>query len=397
MSYIELYDIDKYKEYLEYQFPSFKRHWWWFSGKKVTLKAKVFEIPISLSGSALENLFIEQKLQYAAREWLPPETELRDLIQIQDQSGLGHIDDKLFAKEIANVCKYWIQKHPKIEKWIWKKITLLEFIYSPPAALSNQLLQVSLGLRIIQRDIIFGELGEDPYEEAERALQQALEAACNFTSEILNSEQEECELWSNLMVPFDSKDEYLEEIEAEQESLEMKNWSVADHLWTSCNHTGKVLGIVAEPLNREEKYKGFWVPLIYTPRSNTPLPGAPHAYSRKTVHAIFRDDLPLHLFDEFSAELCEQWKAYFLNEFGGDVFVSIPFFLPRSSNRDREPKVYAILNINARVPDKKAWRRACHKEWLKVVRDRVAPLVCEAYLAYKLRNDIFVVEVLYDE
>jgi hypothetical protein len=93
------------------------------------------------------------------------------------------------------------------------------------------------------------------------------------------------------------------------------------------------------------------------------------------AYAVFRDNLPLKLLDEFEGNLKEKWEKNIQGEFSPHLFVSTPFFL------DKE--VYAVFNVNVRVDNKKDWRRACHDPWLKVVRDRVAPIICEAYLAYQ--------------
>jgi hypothetical protein len=396
---IRLSNEPGYRKYLNTQFPQRQPPWWQRllppSSVDPSLDTKIGGIPFKLKfGDITKNLFTDRKFEYAAREWLTPEASLEDLNRIQVKSGLSHIDKISFTKEVASIYKNWIGKHSLIEDWLWKKITLLEYIYDPPSPLSNELLEASLRLRIIQRELLLGNWQENPHLEVDKLLNQALKSACLLTNEILNSGKEGCELSANLMIPFENCNEYysmISEFADENESLSQKevvqgNWHKARTLWEPCEHTGKILGIVAEILNETESFRGFWVPVIRTPETNKPLPGAPDAYLTRVARSIFRDDLPLSLLDEFSRDLCDNWQNYMAKSFTADLFVSIPFFL--KEDRYGGQRVYAILNVNARVQDKGEWRRACHETWLRAVRDQVAPLTCEAYLAYQLRYQV---------
>lgn len=100
------------------------------------------------------------------------------------------------------------------------------------------------------------------------------------------------------------------------------------------------------------------------------LPGAPTAFVHLEGDVIFKDDLPP--LRGFGERIEARWRSYMAERFRQTLFVSLPFRAPDGVGGYIAP---AVLNVNADANDLSRWKRAYHREWLAVARERVRPFV----------------------
>jgi hypothetical protein len=252
-------------------------------------------------------LIADEKHERVAWEWLQPDTRLEDLERLQRSVELNYPDTKTFARELSNLCRKIVREAPELEKWVRRRVSLLEYEFNPPPNLPQELLEVYLSLRFSLNEIsryIGDDTLEDDLGNTEMILDQALASAAYLTHRILGSKEDGIELWANLMLPLKNQPEALRtKLRGEQA---IANYNRASQLWEACSAASKVLVVLAET-NDENKHIGFWIPIARSSNHN-PLPGAPTAYSRYEASAVFRDDLPS--LDDFSPALETNWRSY---------------------------------------------------------------------------------------
>ena len=324
---------------------------------------------------------IDSRYRSAAWRWLRP-TEpacvLDDLPALQRLSGLDHLDQGAFVPRLRERCMEEIRQHPRLRRWIERRLALLDFVLSPPVDVSEELNDVGPPLRqnlmLAVAMLAKGQL-EQAALKAQEISSTALAAAAVAVRRVLGTS--DCKLSANLMIPT-----VLDAITGPQcasSPIAKGNAERGAELWHDVSAVGeRCLLVVAETASAN--HLGFWIPLAQG-NGKTYLPGAPSAYISLEGAAVFQDDLP-DLVPTFSETLDAAWKNYMVKHFKEAMFVSIPFRLDSTTG----PTVGAVLNVNATPHPDDGWRRAYHREWLRVARNRAAPLIEVAYWAAHIRR-----------
>jgi hypothetical protein len=326
------------------------------------------------------NLTIDSRYRYAAWKWLRPNQPtlgLKDLSALKKLAGLDHLDLAAFLPSLAAHCTEMRRQHPALKYWIQRRHSLIEFNLHPPLHVPEPLRETEVNLRFALIQVLsafYQKFFTEAVALAESLSTLAMEAAARAAFSVFAVDPKSpCHLSANLMVPTGLAGSdgpgYVPTHIARQ------NAARASELWSETN-AKRCLVIVAE--TSEAQHIGFWAPLVFGDNGES-LPGAPEAFQQMEGSAVFKEDLPP--FSGFSAKVQAKWRAYMLSHFAEKMFVSLPLKVPTPTGGTL---VAAVLNVNANPPDEDGWKRAYHKEWLAIARDRVAPFVEVAYHAFRV-------------
>jgi hypothetical protein len=302
----------------------------------------------------------------AAWRWLRPARpilKLENLRGLQSLVGMDHHHSATFAACLAEHCNDVAREYPGLALWVGRRVALLEFIAKPPPDADEDLKVAPMALRklILQAHYSRADETGDPIALADEVLSRAMDGAAHAVRSALGAE--DVDVSANLMFHSPRKP-----VAPPGDTRVVANAECANAMWGSHPTDTPCLVIVAE--TRNSRHLGFWVPLLFGDGGVT-LPGAPTAFTNRDGAAVFKDDLPSVA--PFGAALEGRWRSYMVNEFRHMLFVSVPYRIPRGG-KSRES--IAVLNVNVTPgADVSPWRRAYHREWLRVARDRAEPFL----------------------
>lgn len=378
---ISTYSSDQLCEYFKghVQKPPW-RPWLGAIDESVDISMDLGPVKIGKLKDIFRNLTNESRYQYAAWKWLqpnPPTLGLKDLSGLKKFAGLDHLDLAAFLPSLGAYCTEMRRQYPALKYWIQRRHSLIEYLLQPPLHVPEELRETEINLRHILIQVLsvfYQERFTEAVDLAKSLSALAMEAAARAAFSVFAIDvKSRCPLSANLMVPTTLADAngpgYV------PTSTAAKNAARAAELWRETT-AHRCLVIVAE--TAEAQHIGFWTPLVYGDKGNS-LPGAPEAFQQMEGSAVFKEDLPP--FAGFPAKVQAKWSAYMLNHFAEKMFVSLPLKVPTPTGGTIVP---AVLNVNAQPPDEDGWKRAYHKQWLSIARDRVAPFTEVAYHAFRV-------------
>jgi hypothetical protein len=324
----------------------------------------------------------EQRYRTAAWHWLRPEEpscRIEELPYVQRAAGLDHVSRAAFVPRLQERCLEEMRRHPRLKRWIQRRMALLDFVVAPPVDVPEEVRDMGPLLRalLLQATALLGQ-GDRAGAGALAAKisVKALSAAAAAVKRILGTG--DCHLSANIMIPT-----VLDSLDGPRcvsgRIAQMKSARAAQ-LWQGFASLGeRCLLIVAE--TEDADHMGFWIP-IRQGQQLAPLPGAPEAFDTLEGSAVFKDDLP-DLSAAFSPTINSRWHAFMTEHFKQRMFVSLPLRLPA----ENAPTVGAVLNVNAAPTAEDGWRRAYHPVWLRAARDRAGPFIEAAYFATLIRRE----------
>jgi hypothetical protein len=331
---------------------------------------KVAGVDIGKIAKIVHRLGEGRRYALATWEWLRPTSppSLKDLPSVQRMSGLEREHLNVFAERVSELARAVGREHPALELWVARRVALLEFVTHPVNVVPEDLKVAAMFLRnaTLQAHISFP---EDAVEAAKAILRTAMRGAADAAVAAFGAE--ETRVSANLMVPMPQGHPPYEPTEVARE-----NSSRAAALWGARAAKAKRLVIVAEAPGAE--HLGFWIPLDHGAGGAT-LPGAASAFAHRDGAVVFKDDLPALV--GFPPELEREWRGYMERDFKEKLFFSLPYRVPKPTG-GREAA--AVLNVNVDADDLRVWRRAYHREWLCVARDRAEPFMEVAHAALRL-------------
>lgn len=336
---------------------------------------KVGAVPVGRIAKGLHKLTETWRYSLATWEWLRPATPTRTLAELpglQQMCGLDHVHPTAFAAHLAELAAAVGRDHPPLRLWVALRIALLEYATHPPSAVTPDDHKISA---MLLRNATLRAQSMVPFDEkvaiqlASKILRQAMDGAADAAKTAFGAE--DCALSANLMIPLrDGHPPF------EPNELARENSRRALELWGVEYADTKRLVIVAE--THGSKHLGFWIPAI-NGQGGATLPGAAAAYTLRDGGVVFKDDLPP--LTGFPPALQERWRSYMEHDFTERLFFSLPFRVPRPTGGR---VAAAVLNVNVDARDLGIWRRAYHREWLCVARDRAEPFIEMAYAALRI-------------
>jgi hypothetical protein len=355
------------KATLEEYFGRAVRKPWWCPAMRgpngdvnVTVPIKGIPVKIGVPSGFWRALTESFRYGFAAWRWLRPNEPchvLRDIEQIRVAAGLDHVDLRTFAVRLIEAIKETMRLHPQLRRWGELRIAALDYLADPPKPADQGLSDLAVTLRnaLWRAHHLAWHAPERGLNMVDDVLAQAMQAAAISATQALGIEGSSC-VSANLMVPFSQLDSFVPN----------ENWETASRLWEGLD-SSKRLVIVAE--TEGSSHAGFWVPLVKG-EGGAVLPGGPTAHVHLEGDVVFKDDLPP--LKAFGERVEARWKSFMMESFRQRLFVSIPFRAPNGAGSYIAP---AVLNVNADANDLARWRRAFHREWRAVARERVQPFV----------------------
>lgn len=303
---------------------------------------------------------------------------------IQREAGLDHYARGAFVETLRYHCGLVAVDHPQLARWIGTRQSLLDFRLTTAAEMPRELggLSAVFEVELVRASQFLwqGEHGVRLASKLADKLQtEALLAAGVALCSVMNIGEQDQPPAVNLMIPIKAVGS---EPGFSPNDCAKANVEHARRVWGGIpqKEIEHYLVIVAE--TRDDEHLGFWVPTLKD-HSRPPLPGAPVAFQHGHGTSVFKSDLPAMEQLGFPRVLEKEWETYMEREFREKLFVSIPLVLP---GRGAGSTVAGVVNINATPHDEsRSWLRACHREWLQVAIDRVAPFARMAYYCHLLK------------
>jgi hypothetical protein len=386
---INTYNPAKLDEYfrIRYRRPT---QWPWFGDlDDASGDLSAGGIKVSIPGARLlRGVTKAGRYKRAAWQWLNPRTPvltLKDIPTLMQRSGLGHVSEGDFLKNLLAQCDDVQKNHPPLGRWIARRRSLITFRTEPPAPFPDKLVDTETSLGRVQNvAIMYATAGKLTAEQADTLSESALLAAAQAAQHILSSTNRRCRFSANLMVPLTltpSRRTSGFGITA----LANQNHRKATEVWGQLpEDVTKCLAIVSE--TTDGGHMGFWIPLWKT-LAGYFMPGAANAYHTTYGQTVFKDDLPDLVDLGFKQDLRERWKNYLVQHLRERMFVSVPLRMP--SSYGSEHATVAVLNINSDPDQDDGWIRGYHREWLESV-ERVTKRFTEiAYYCYGLKSAAF--------
>ncbi|HNJ19228.1 MAG TPA: hypothetical protein PKI24_14950 [Nitrospira sp.] len=383
---ISSYSTDKL---LSYYADKVKQPAWlrWFRNADIALDKSKESLPSQAGKFVRLGREITNEMRYrsAMWKWLHPANPtlcLDELSSLQKLTAFDHLDSKTFLRGLRDHCREFMRQHPQLRLWIEKRNALLDFAIEQACDIPEQLSLTAIALRQAQNQT-YGLISDGQSAQAidmagqisERAMYAAVQAVLNVLGK---NKTDACPASANLMVPCRVAD--LECDGFLPNELARQNHARAARLWKHLAQPNKCLVVIAE--TAEAGHLGFWVPLD-SGGSRLSLAGAPTAFIHQEGTAVFKDDLPL--LQGVPDALAVEWTAYMKSEFQEQMFVSLPFIVPKTDTVGGK-LVAGVLNVNASPPSDDGWRRAYHKEWLALARKNIDQFVEVAFIVNKLKS-----------
>ncbi len=339
--------------------------WWpWLGALDEAIKVDIKVGPVKLAKfrEVFRKLSEGGRYAFAAWRWLRPNTPCPgtgEVPGLQVLAGLDHLNPQDFAKRLIERCKELIRQHPRLERWAQYRIAALDFLAYPPTRPPSELPDAAISLRnlLMRAHHLHYVVPDVAQRLAQMTVVTAMKGAANAAVQAFGCENSAVS--ANLMVPVSTSSPFA------PTDVARVNAAHAEELWLGLSSDRRLL-IVAETPG--SNHRGFWVPLVRGD-GGVWLPGAPTAFGQQEGHAVFKDDLPP--LKGFGQAVESRWKAYMMNHFQEQLFVSLPFRAPDGLGY----VTLGVLNVNVDAREIRPWFRAYQPEWLHVARDRVRPFV----------------------
>lgn len=297
------------------------------------------------------------RLEALVWRWLrpdPPRMTLDAITTLLESPGQ-------YSRQFVAKCEEHARNSPELGRYIGARLAEFSFL-EEPADIAN--IAGLADFELYQRSLFGAALGMGDFtaeatETASTGIAQVLGAIAAATARVLDPKGGEgATVEANLML-YSSSVSQTESAPAE----------AAEWLWSEVRRDAHgFFCVVGEtPGARNE---GFWIPDV-RPKGQF-LPGAPIAYHRGSIEALFIDDLPNLPFE--NSQLNARWFEYLSGEkighFSGNMFVSIPVRIHATRAQERS---VAVVNVNIRSSD--PWLRGYSNSWRGLLQETLKPLL----------------------
>ena len=336
-------------------------------------KLTVGPLSVGLKLPLINRFARSQAFRFAAWLWLRPNHPCWDDIDsLQNRVGL---EKYAFAPTLRTMVLELLREHEALRLWIERRLALLEFRTNAP---TNGFEDLQHTASLLRRGLLHALKIVDRGDRvnamalANQIARDALLGAGQAAMEVLG--QGGCPFNANLMLRIRLVSNT---VHFESGTIASRNSDGACALWDGirARHALVILEEAGEP-----EHAGFWAPLA-SGTNGEYLPGASEAFGSMIGSAVFKNDLPPLRGFETATE--NRWHGHMRSAFRERMFVSLPLTV---ASEGQPKRVLAVLNVNAEPSSEDGWRRAYHRQWLAVAKDRVAQFVEVAFLAHLIKR-----------
>ncbi|MBT3043405.1 MAG: hypothetical protein KME67_11135 [Candidatus Thiodiazotropha sp. (ex Codakia orbicularis)] len=392
---INTYDKKELNNYFNNSYKCPIKWFWYQTNPEIEhdsdISIDVGGVPVNLSTS----IFIKSgrwvsrssRFSYAAWHFLDPNRdETKSLIiNVYKSAGLNHLDTAAFRHGLTDSCNRVKRKHPRLSKWVDRRLTLLDLLDNVPTSLSKEF---KGNLTLLENSVIellstINNISNNSIQkQADNIISSSLQVTTVITEKILSANSNGCWFSANLMIP--SKKKVSHKYRSENAT---NNMQIADDLWSNLNtNSDKILIIVAT--TTDSNYEGFWVPDFGQERDIPHSPyGCNEAFLYSTPSPIFMNDLREWNHDTVSSDINNTWRKSLDILLKDNAFISIPIRV--TDVRTKKLFTIAILNINIKLPSNVSLYRAYHQKWLETVQSNVNDFALKALYAYMIKRKVF--------